>query len=91
MWLLIACSGDKIVRINNSENGGTIRNFAGAVDYLYAVDGSPNGQVIVAAGHAGVLRIWNGTNAQSLQVIDAPQPPAKKAAEEPGQDGVTGK
>ena len=87
----IACSGDKIVRINNSENGGTIRNFAGAVDYLYAVDGSPNGQVIVAAGHAGVLRIWNGTNAQSLQVIDAPQPPAKEAAEEPGQDGVTGK
>jgi WD40 repeat protein len=60
--------------MNNSDNGGTIRNFGGAVDYMYAVDGSPNGQVVVAAGYDGILRIWNGANAQSLQVIEAPQP-----------------
>ena len=82
----VACSGDQIVRMNNSDNGGAIRNFGGAVDYLYSVDGSPNGQVVIAGGHAGILRIWNGTNAQSIQVIESPQPPEEEAAAGAGED-----
>ena len=82
----VACSGDQIVRMNNSDNGGAIRNFGGAVDYLYSVDSSPNGQVVIAGGHAGILRIWNGTNAQSIQVIESPQPPEEEAAAGAGED-----
>ena len=75
-----------MMRMNNSDNGGTVRNFGGSGDYMYAVDSSPNGQVVVAAGYDGILRIWNGANAQSLQVIEAPQPVEQAAEAESGEE-----
>jgi WD40 repeat protein len=70
----IACSGDLIVRQHNTTNGGVVRNYAGAADFMYSVTATPNGQFIIAGGYASVLRVWNGANAQVLHVLEPPKP-----------------
>jgi WD40 repeat protein len=59
--------------MHNSDNGGVQRNFAGATDYMYCVDVTPDTSIVVAGGHDGILRIWNGTNAQVVQTIGPPK------------------
>ena len=58
----------------NSANGGTVRDFGGAAEFMHSVDVTPDGAVLVAGGHDSVLRIWNGTNGQVLKNLDPPEP-----------------
>ena len=70
--------GDNQVKIFNAQNGGNVRNFAGATDFIYAVGASPDGTVVAAGGQEGVVRVYNGASGaltRSLLPPDA-QPPA---------------
>jgi WD40 repeat protein len=72
---VVSSSGDRIIRMHNTDNGGSQRTFSGAADYMYciAVTPDPNGGVVVAGGHDGVLRIWRTGNAQTLHTIGPPE------------------
>jgi WD40 repeat protein len=67
---IVSSSGEPFVRKHNSDNGGVQTNFAGSVDYMYAIDATadPNNGVVVAGGHAGILRLWR-SNGQVLHAI----------------------
>ena len=74
-------SGDSTVRMWNAENGGNVRQYPGATDYLYAVGCSTDGTVVAAGGEDGIVRIYNGTNAQL--VTPGLPPDAKPNKDEP--------
>jgi WD40 repeat protein len=76
------------VRIVRSTNGGTIRNFGGVTEFMHCVDVTPDGAVIVAGGHDSVLRIWNGTNGQTIRNLE---PPQSEDVAEQGGDQVADK
>ncbi|HZT81178.1 MAG TPA: c-type cytochrome domain-containing protein [Gemmataceae bacterium] len=67
----ITCSGDQTVKLWNT-NGGTIRNFAGSADFLYAVGISPDGAVVATGGEEGVVRLYNGANGQFVKSLLPP-------------------
>ncbi|HTN75086.1 MAG TPA: hypothetical protein VL096_07560, partial [Pirellulaceae bacterium] len=56
---VVASSGDKTVRMKNADNGGDMRSFGGATDFLYSVAASADGKLIVAGGADGVVLVWN--------------------------------
>src|SRR5262249_33119873 len=70
------CGGDAAVKFFNT-GGGTVRNFGGSTDFVYAVSVSPDGALVAAGGQEGVVRVYNGTNAQLLRSLLPPdaQPP----------------
>jgi WD40 repeat protein len=72
------CSGDQQVRLWNADSGGNTRNFGGSGDFLYAVGVSPDGAVVAAGGEEGVVRLYNGTNAQLIKVLAPPGVEAPK-------------
>ncbi|MCI0377191.1 MAG: NB-ARC domain protein, partial [Gemmataceae bacterium] len=78
----VTCSGDNQVKFFNATNGGNIRNFGGANDFIYAVGVSPDGAVVAAGGQEGVVRVYNGANGQLTRTLlppDAqPKQPEKK-------------
>jgi len=77
---IVSCAGDKTVRFHTASNGGNYRNFSGAIDYLYAVYASRDEAIVVSAGEDGVVRVWNGTNAQEIVKFDPPTPATQTAA-----------
>ena len=79
----ITGGGDSAVKKFNAANGGNIGNYGGATDFIYAIGVSPDGLVIAAGGQEGVVRVYNGANAQMTRTLlppDAqpPTPPQKK-------------
>jgi len=72
---VVSCSGAGRVRMHRTDNGQNFRNFAGTGgDYVYGVDVTPDGRIVVAGGYDSVLRIWNGqqNNSQPLQALEPP-------------------
>lgn len=76
----ISCGGDKTVRFHTAANGSNIRNFGGGTDFMYSADATSDQAVVVAGGEDGVIRIWNGTNAQVLQSFAPPVPEDAQAS-----------
>lgn len=76
---MISCGGDKSVRFHNATNGSQPRAFAGGTDFMYCAAVSRDEQIVVAAGEDGVLRVWNGQNAQPLRQFDPPKQPEANA------------
>ncbi|MCA9245828.1 MAG: PD40 domain-containing protein [Planctomycetales bacterium] len=76
----LSCSGDKTVRVFRSSNGGQVRTFGGAADFMYCADASADGKIVVAAGQASIIRIWNGQNAQAIQTLAPPAADDKLSA-----------
>ena len=70
---LISGSGDKTVKLHRSSDGANYRTFAGSSDFVYAVAATRDETVAIAGGEDGILRIWNGTNAQELFKFEAPK------------------
>jgi len=68
----LTCSGDSQVKAWNVDNGGNTRNFPGGNDYLYAIGVSPDGAIVAAGGEEGVVRLFNGTNAQLIKTMLPP-------------------
>jgi WD40 repeat protein len=77
----LTAGGDQTVKLWNVDNGGTMRQFAGATDFLYAISASPDGKLVVAGGEDGVARLYNGDNAQLIKALLPPGDEPKK--EEP--------
>src|SRR4029079_11106116 len=63
----LTVSGDMSVRMWNADNGGNVRQVTGATDYLYAVSASTDGDVVVSGCQDGIVRIYNGKNAQLIK------------------------
>ena len=76
---LISCGGDKTVKMHRSNDGGNTRNFAGPTDFVYATACTRDEAIVIAGGEDGILRVWNGTNAQELFKFEPPKPPADNA------------
>ncbi|HJZ53931.1 MAG TPA: NB-ARC domain protein, partial [Gemmataceae bacterium] len=74
----LTVSGDSSVRMWNADNGGNVRQFPGASDFLYAVSVSTDGSVVAAGGEDGVVRIYNGANAQLVKAALPPDAEPKK-------------
>ncbi len=77
----ITSGGDNQVKAFNVTNGGNVRNFGGGTDFIYAIGASPDGMVVAAGGQEGVVRVYNGTNANLTKTLlppDAQPAPAKK-------------
>jgi WD40 repeat protein len=75
---IVTCSGDTSVRMWNVDNGGTERQFSGGSDFLYAVGVSSDGALVAAGGEEGVVRLYNGTNAQLIKQLLPPGVEAPK-------------
>ena len=69
---IVTVSGDQSIRMWNVDNGGTERQFTGGNDFLYAVGVSPDGTIVAAGGEEGVVRLYNGTNAQLIKQLLPP-------------------
>ncbi len=78
----VTTSGDQQVKMWNFDNGGNMRNFAGNNDFLYALGVSTDGKLIAVGGEEGVVRLYNGENAQLIKALVPPgeesQPMPKK-------------
>jgi WD40 repeat protein len=74
-------SGDASVRMWNADNGGNVRQFAGAPDFVYAVSASTDGAIVATGCEDGIVRVYNGTNAQLMKAALPPDAEPKK--EEP--------
>lgn len=68
----VICAGDGTMRYIRSSNGGTVRNFGGNKDFVYAVDVSADGNLTAAGGEEGVVRVYNGANGQLLRTLTPP-------------------
>jgi WD40 repeat protein len=72
--MVVTASGDQNVRLNNVAQGNTPRTFGGAQDFLYTVDVTADGKIIIAGGQDSVLRVWR-ENGQAVTTFDPPKPP----------------
>ena len=70
---IVSGSGDKSVKMHRANDGGNYRNFGGMPDYVYSVACTRDEAVVIAGGEDGVLRVWNGTNAQELFKFEPPK------------------
>jgi WD40 repeat protein len=78
--IMLAASGDRTVRLHFTTSALYVRNFDGQSAFLYSAVATPDGKVIVAGGHDGVLRLWNGDNMYLIQQFP---PPGTKPARVP--------
>lgn len=65
---LITSSGDSKVRLVK-DTGAEIRRLAGPVDFMQAAATTRHGNIVVAGGQDGILRIWDGTSGKELAVF----------------------
>jgi WD40 repeat protein len=73
---VVSGSGDKTVKAHRANDGGNYRTFAGPTDFVYSTAGTRDESITIAGGEDGVLRVWNGQNAQVLYTFEPPKPPA---------------
>jgi WD40 repeat protein len=67
----LATSGDNQVRLVR-ENGEKVRSFEGSGDFVNCGSATPDGQLVVAGGQDGVLRIWDGRDGKLLASYSPP-------------------
>lgn len=85
----VSASGDKSSVLFNADNGGAMRNFTGSQDFLYAVATNPDGSLVATGGEEGIVRLYNGTNAQLVKALlppDAEPKKDEKKKDEPKKD-----
>ena len=57
------------------EDGGNIRNLAGARGFTYALAVAPDGDLVAAGGLDGTLRLWRPSNSSPLASFVPPGTP----------------
>jgi WD40 repeat protein len=68
----LASSGDSKVRLLR-ENGGEVRSYAGAADFVYASAVSSDGKIAIAGGADGILKVWNVNDGKTLATFEPPK------------------
>jgi WD40 repeat protein len=69
---VVASCGDNSVQMKNAANGGNVRAFGGATDFVHSCSVSGNGKMIIAGGQDSVVRLWN-ENGQEYAKFEAPK------------------
>ncbi|HEV3138747.1 MAG TPA: c-type cytochrome domain-containing protein [Pirellulales bacterium] len=78
-------SGDKTVRLLNTDNGAVERSFAGSNDFMYSTATSADGRIGIAGGQDSVMFLWLIDSGQLLKSFEAPKPAEiKQVAGQPG-------
>lgn len=72
-------SGDKTVRLVNTDDGKMERTYSGANDFMYSSSASADGRLAVAGGQDSVLLVWLVDNGQLLRTFTKPTEPAAAA------------
>ena len=75
---IFVCSGDKTVRLLNSDNGAVERAYPGSNDFMYSIATSADGRLGIAGGQDSVLLVWLIEGGQLLKSFPAPKPPEAK-------------
>jgi WD40 repeat protein len=75
--IMLAACGDKTFRMHYTTSAHYVRNFDGQSTFLYSAVATPDGKVLIAGGHDGVLRVWNGDSTYLIRDF----PPAGTATE----------
>ena len=70
---VVSSSGDKTVRLHHTSDGDNYRTFAGGTDFMYAAAAARDASIVAAGGEDGVLRVWNGSNGQTLLTFGPPK------------------
>jgi WD40 repeat protein len=70
-------SGDKTVRLINTDNGAVERTFAGSNDFMYSSATSADGRIALAGGQDSVLFVWFVEGGQLIKSFPAPKVEAK--------------
>jgi WD40 repeat protein len=78
--MALASGGDSKVRLVNTGNGNSQRDFSGQSEYMYCVVASADGKTIVAGGLDGTLRIWDAEGKELAKFSPPPQPTNQTAA-----------
>jgi len=68
-------TSDNTVRTYRAGNGGQVRSFSGATDYVYATASSDDGKLVAAGGQDSTLRVWKSADGQSVRTFAPPKPP----------------
>ena len=63
--LFATTSGDTKVRLMNSD-GAEVKKLPGATDFMNAVSASADGELIIAGGQDGTLRVWQVSSGKEL-------------------------
>jgi len=69
----LAAAGDGKIRLVR-EDGGDVRSFSGATDFVESAAVTPDGKIVIAGGQDSVLHVWDGTDGKLI--IDFPPPAA---------------
>jgi WD40 repeat protein len=75
---VFVASGDKTVRLVNTDNGGMERTYPGSSDFMFSGAVSADGRLAVAGGQESVLFVWLVDNGQLLKSFALPKPPEAK-------------
>ncbi len=67
---LATSSGDKTVRMVTASNGRNYRSMSGSQHFLNTVAVTDDEGLVIAAGHDGVVRIWNGKDGKLLHTLE---------------------
>jgi len=70
--LMLATSGDKTVRLHHTSSHQGVRTCAGQYAFQYAGVATADGKQILAGGHDGILRLWNGANGYLIKEFPPP-------------------
>lgn len=75
----LTAGGDNQVKMFNATNGGTIKSFPGATDFVYAISANPDGTIVAAGGQDGIARVYNGASGALLKALLPPDAQPKTA------------
>jgi WD40 repeat protein len=81
---VLASSGDKTVRLVNTDDGKMVRTYAGSQDFMYSAATSADGRLAISGGQDSTLFIWLLGDGQLLKSFAAPQPAENPAAQTAG-------
>ena len=68
---ILAAAGDGNVKLITVENGNTTRTYPAGTGFLFAVAGSPDGEIVIAGGEDGIVRLYEGKTGKVVKEIVA--------------------
>ncbi len=69
----VACSGDPMVRALKASDGKEQRRFEGVKAFLHCTEATPDGLLVAAGDHDGVVRVWAVADGRLLATLEPPQ------------------